>query len=704
MRALTRLVTVAALVATALLVPTTGSAPDSTARAADMNLFDAGNIISDAVFFDALSMDALAIERFLDAKGTNCVAGTMPCLKDYTQDTADQAADNLCAGYRGALRESAGTIIAKSSLACGINPRVLLVLLQKEQSLVTRTKPGTYEYQKATGFGCPDTAPCNPAFQGLVSQVYFAARQFQRYRVEASRYGYKAGRTNTIQYHPNIGCGTSQVYIANQATAGLYNYTPYRPTQAALFSGPAGVPRTSPDFGCATYGNRNFWTYFTDWFGSTQSPGAAAILEAHSALGGPTGRLGGPTSGYICGLAGGGCFQNFQFGAIYWSHASGAHAVGGAIGAAWAGRGWETGSLGYPTGGEVCGLVRGGCLQSFQKATLYYSPATGAVPVAAPITAGYHAQGWERGVVGYPVADRVCGLPDSGCFQVFQGGIIYASKSAGAHAVRGAIFNTWGALGWERGWLGYPTGGDNCGTSSTGCSQNFQNGSIHWSPSTGAVPVRGTIGAAWKSGSGPMKLIGYPTGGEVCGLPGRGCFQPFAKGAVYYSPATGAQPVRGAILGTWGALGWERSWLGYPTGGDNCGTSSTGCSQNFQHGTIHYSPGTGAHSIRGAIAATWTASGGGAGSLGYPTGEERCGLVRGGCFQTFAKGSVYWSPATGARAVSGAIRDAWGARGWEVGALGYPVEEQRAVPGGVAQRFQGGTLTVQTATGTVTVS
>jgi uncharacterized protein with LGFP repeats len=704
-RTLVRLVTVAAVAATTLLVPASVQAPGSAAQAADMRLFDAGNIISDAVFFDSFSMDAGAIQRFLDAKGASCAAAEMPCLKDYRQDTADQSVDKMCAGYRGLRGETAATIISKVAASCGISPRVLLVLLQKEQSLVTRRSPTVYAYTHATGFACPDTAPCNPAFSGFVSQVYFAARQFQRYRIEASRYGYKAGRVNTIQWHPNIGCGTSQVFIANQATAGLYNYTPYRPTDAALFSGPAGIPKTDPASACAAYGNRNFWTYFTDWFGSTQSTGAGEILTKYLALGGPGGKLGAPTSGYICGLVRGGCFANYQGGSIYWSPASGAHTVRGAIGGSWGSHGWERGWLGYPTGDEVCGLVRGGCLQLFQGAAVYWSPATGVQPIQDPVTPGYQAQGWERGLLGYPTGRQVCGLVRGGCFQGFQGGTLYTSPATGGFGVRGAILGTYGALGWERGWLGYPTGADTCGTTSTSCRQAFQGGTMYWSPATGAHPVRGAIATTWSALGGTKSALGHPTGNEICGLANGGCFQTFAKGAVYWSPATGAHPVSGAIRGTWGSLGWERGWLGYPTGDDTCGTGVASCRQAFQGGTMYWSPATGAHPVRGAFAAYWTAQGGPTGWLGHPTGNDICGLVAGGCFQTFAGGSVYTSPATGTHAVSGAIRDAWGARGWEKGPLGYPVEDARPLAGGgTSQRFFGGTLTLDAASGVVAPS
>jgi putative cell wall-binding protein len=74
------------------------------------------------------------------------------------------------------------------------------------------------------------------------------------------------GRTTAVLYNPNSGCGSTPVYIRNSATAALYYYTPYQPNAAALKAG-YGIGDS-----CSSYGNRNFYNYFTDWFGSTQIP------------------------------------------------------------------------------------------------------------------------------------------------------------------------------------------------------------------------------------------------------------------------------------------------------------------------------------------------------------------------------------------------------------------------------------------------
>ncbi|SEK26117.1 Peptidase M66, partial [Blastococcus sp. DSM 46786] len=101
------------------------------------------------------------------------------------------------------------------------------------------------------------------------------------------------------------------------------------------------------------------------------------IARLYSSLGGSNGPLGAPLAAERCGLRDGGCQQSFERGAIYWSPATGARTLTGALGARWAELGAETSWLGYPTGGAVCGLRNGGCLQLFQGGGLYWSPATG---------------------------------------------------------------------------------------------------------------------------------------------------------------------------------------------------------------------------------------------------------------------------------------------------------------------------------------
>lgn len=253
-------------------VPMSGAVPAAGADTASSGIaktalagFNAGNIISDAVFTNKNTMTEAQIQAFLNSKVKTCQPG-YTCLKDLRVATQSKAADTYCKAYAGQSGESAARIISKVATACGINPQVLIVMLQKEQGLVTSAWPSSKRYGIAMGFNCPDTAPCSPGSEGFFTQVYGAARQMQIYMEGRYFTWYAPGKTWSILYNPNTACGSSKVYIANKATAALYYYTPYQPNAAAL---KAGYGEARP---CGAYGNRNFYNYFTDWFGSTQQP------------------------------------------------------------------------------------------------------------------------------------------------------------------------------------------------------------------------------------------------------------------------------------------------------------------------------------------------------------------------------------------------------------------------------------------------
>ena len=235
------------------------------ASAAAVTDFEPGYIISDSVMYDSTTMSADAVQAFFNAKGASCSpASGNTCLKDYRETTPARPADALCTGaYPGAASETSAQIVANVAVACGINPQVLIVTLQKEQGLVTASAgKSASTYARALGFGCPDNSGgvCNSAYAGFANQVYSAAKQLKRYAANPTAYKYRAGRTNTILWNPNTGCGTSDVFIENQATASLYDYTPYRPNDAALAAGYGSGDS------CSSYGNRNFHLYFRDWF------------------------------------------------------------------------------------------------------------------------------------------------------------------------------------------------------------------------------------------------------------------------------------------------------------------------------------------------------------------------------------------------------------------------------------------------------
>jgi len=276
------------------------------AQAADLTQFKPGNIISDALFWNSNAMTAAQIQSFLNDKVPTCQSGYV-CLKDYRETTWTSTANPMCSSYPGAANESAATIIDKVARACGVSQKVLLVMLQKEQGLVTHTWPSTWRYTAALGAGCPDTAACDSDYYGFYNQVRYGAYLLKRYTQPSgtgpgtwwdTRFDLMkpVGRVSSILYSPNTACGTRDVYIENQATHALYLYTPYTPNSAALAAG------YGTGDGCSAYGNRNFFNYYTDWFGPTNA--TPPVVTAHPLIPG-TPRVGSPitaTAGVYTGI------------------------------------------------------------------------------------------------------------------------------------------------------------------------------------------------------------------------------------------------------------------------------------------------------------------------------------------------------------------------------------------------------------------
>jgi uncharacterized protein with LGFP repeats len=142
-----------------------------------------------------------------------------------------------------------------------------------------------------------------------------------------------------------------------------------------------------------------------------------------------------------------------------------------------------------------------------------------------------------------------------------------------------------------------------------GRAQDYVTGTIYWSPATGAAEVHGAVGGRYRQLGGPLSPLGFPVTDELGAADGVGRFNDFQRGSISFTVPTGAHEVRGAIWGTWVALGRERSVLGYPVT-DELGTADgVGRFGDFQRGSVYFTPATGAHEVRGAIWGTWTALG-----------------------------------------------------------------------------------------------
>lgn len=228
----------------------------------DMSGWDATRIIDDDVFFDSTTMSESEVTALIAEVNTGCRAGRdgTPCLASATFTTDDVAATAYCpGGYEGATDESAAAVISKVAASCDVNPQVLLTLVQKEQGLLTASgsRLTASDYEIATGYGCPDGSDCDPQYEGFFNQVYGAASQFQQYRLSPSSFEVVAGQASDIAYSPDSSCGSATLTVQNEATAGLYNYTPYQPDDAAVDGGDD----------CTSWGNWNFYGFFQTLFG-----------------------------------------------------------------------------------------------------------------------------------------------------------------------------------------------------------------------------------------------------------------------------------------------------------------------------------------------------------------------------------------------------------------------------------------------------
>ena len=199
--------------------------------------FDPNNIISNENATNTNDLSRTEIQNFLKGKNSS--------LTYYEALTKD-----------GQFR-LASDIINRAATEFGISKRFLLVMLQREQSLVTIENPNEIRLDWAMGYGVCDACTLEDAsiqrFKGFEQQVRSAAAQFRYYFDNPQGYDVQVGQATTID-------GTS-INAVNQATANLYIYTPH------------------------IIGNRNFATIWNSWFGppsdSTEDTSVPEVKRPH---------------------------------------------------------------------------------------------------------------------------------------------------------------------------------------------------------------------------------------------------------------------------------------------------------------------------------------------------------------------------------------------------------------------------------------
>jgi glucose/arabinose dehydrogenase len=250
--------------------------------------------------------------------------------------------------------------------------------------------------------------------------------------------------------------------------------------------------------------------------------------------------------------------------------------------------------LGPPTAPEgVEGKVHS---RVYQNGRAYWSPTTAVYEVHGSILGQYLNLGGPA-FLGPPVTDELTTPDGVGRYNHFAKAdgpaSIYWSPGTGAHEIFGSIRAKWAEKGWEAGVLGYPTTGENGTPDGMGRYNHFsKGGSIYYSPGSGTWEVHGAIRSLWEQLRWETGPLGYPVTDETTTPDGIGRYNHFTKGgSIYWSPGTGAHEVYGAIRGRWAQLGWERSYLGYPTSGEY--SVPGGRRNDFQHGYIFWNASNG---------------------------------------------------------------------------------------------------------------
>lgn len=189
--------------------------------------FNPDYIISDEQLTDYKSMSKSDIQLFLREKNSALAKLKAPDVNGKKRTVADMI-------YRAAQEHK-------------INPKYILVKLQKEQSLITAKKPTQKQLDWAAGYAvCDSCSMDDPKIQknkGFGNQVDSAAGIMRWYYDNVGKQGFikKKDTTYTIS-------GES-VTPKTMATAFLYTYTPHR------------------------QGNENFWKLWQSWFGQTYPDG-----------------------------------------------------------------------------------------------------------------------------------------------------------------------------------------------------------------------------------------------------------------------------------------------------------------------------------------------------------------------------------------------------------------------------------------------
>jgi hypothetical protein len=287
--------------------------------------------------------------------------------------------------------------------------------------------------------------------------------------------------------------------------------------------------------------------------------------------------------------------------------------------------------------------------------------------------------------------------------QRYAHGRMYWSHETGAHFLTGRLEHRYALLHHKNSPLGLPTS-DAREFADDGRGAEFQHGAIYQGPHHKAHALWGAIFRKWDALGGRTSPLGYPTS-DVTDLPHGGKHASFDQGDVYNGPDTVTHGLWGPIATAYDGLGRSTGALGFPTSDVRSNSDHTGEHALFVNGIIERRPDGVAHGLWDAVAATYLRLGADSSDLGYPTSGMVVGSG-GSQSATFDDGRITLAPgATTAFGVWGVIFDAWRDHHEDTGELGFPISNVTTRSDGSQEcDFQHGTITADNGQVTITMS
>jgi hypothetical protein len=211
--------------------------------------YAANAILSDDNFRAVYSMSPADVQAMLEywepySYGSGKLASETPDAY-YVRTGTFPALRYLAVPDIDGVTKSAAEIIYEAAVSNNISPRVMLVMLQKEQSLVQASNPTQRQLERAVGAGCPDSG--GNKYPGFANQVRNGARLL-------SGYCEVVGYPNYGKYYAGVSMviDGQTLWPVNLTTYKLYVYNPH------------------------LGGNQNFWTIWNRYFGD---PMGSAVVR-----------------------------------------------------------------------------------------------------------------------------------------------------------------------------------------------------------------------------------------------------------------------------------------------------------------------------------------------------------------------------------------------------------------------------------------